>query len=92
MRAKRYWFDARRNEIEIPGVHGYVDSTDYYALLAVLRQAMEALGYAEWSEEDDDDGGHCPLCGHADYDDHAESCEIRTALATIDEALKGEEM
>jgi hypothetical protein len=40
---KRYWFDVRRNEQEIPGMRGYVESEDYDALLAVLRRCVEAM-------------------------------------------------
>jgi hypothetical protein len=40
---KRYWFDVRRNEQEIPGMRGYVESEDYDALLALARRFRKMI-------------------------------------------------
>jgi hypothetical protein len=60
------------------------------------RALVEALRLAEWADHDDDGVGYCPICGSPSYGKHAESREIRAALAGSGEkgpveAVKGGE-
>ena len=48
---------------------------------ALLSQAREALGVAEWSVNDED---ICPVCGCNRSFGHMETCEIGVAIAAID--------